>query len=369
MGLPGDFEKLKDKDKVVVLQQRIQFQNETIENQKRQITELKDKNNQLKDQLEKFSNSIQNQTSVISEQQTTLKDQETTILQQQMTISELQKQLIEQQKHLEELNSKLTNYDKQTQAATDTLKSEIKKLEQKIDDQQKEFNEKILEREETILALREENTQLEKKIKEISELKAKPPEDATVKLRIEELEKSLDEANNTIKNLEEEFKKQKQNLQAELEIKDVKIAEYERIIKKEGLTTAKVSNFINDRDTATITIADIFSRTKSNVMMFLPEIRVLNDLNFEDLRPMVRVHLAIPTQQNPQKIEELKSKPNIEIRDYTGLIWGIIRDNEEMLLAPPSENNVPSGLVMKGDAQIEAFGTVLRSTWARLKRI
>lgn len=370
MGFPSDFDKLKDKEKVAVLEQRIQFQNETIENQKKQIAVSKGENDQLKDQLEKFSNSIQNQTGVIAEQQTTLKDQETTILQQQMTISELQKQLISKQQKLDEITENLAGYDQQARVGTDQLRSEIKSLNRKIEDQQLDFNNKLIEREEALKALREENMALEKKCKQLAESQTTPSIDSGgLQKQVEDLQQSLTVANDTINNLQAEFDKQKQGFQEEIQICNVKIVEYERIIKKEGLASATVSNYISDRDTAAVTLTAIFSRTKSNVMIFLPEIRVLNDFDFDAIRTHARIQLAVPVQQDLQLIDKLKDQPNIEIRDYTGPTWGIIRDNEEMLLAPPAENRIPSGLVMKSDAQIEAFGTVLRSTWTRLKRI
>ncbi len=62
-------DKLKDKKKVTVLKERIEFQNKTVVNQKKQITEYKTENAQLEEQLEKFSKSIQYQTGIIAEHQ------------------------------------------------------------------------------------------------------------------------------------------------------------------------------------------------------------------------------------------------------------------------------------------------------------
>lgn len=371
MGLPGDFDRLKDKEKVAVLQQRIQFQNETIENQKTQINEAKAINAELRGQLEKISDSIQTQTGIIAEQQRTLKDQESTILEQQKTISELQKQLISIQKSLETVTSQLTGIEGKSREKTEEFTSEIKTLKRQLDKQQADFNQKISEREDLIKSLREENANLETGVKELSQLKLTISDGGAGSLekRVLELEEALKSADNTISNLEKEHAQQKQTLESELQLRDVKVTEYERLIKKQGIAAPKFTSFVSDQDTAAVTLTTIFTRTKSNVIIFLPEIRVLNDLDFENLRSAIRVQIAVPVHKDMQLIEKLKIKPNLEIRNYDGDIWGIIRDNEEMLLAPIGENNEPSGLILKGDSQIEAFGTVIRSIWARLKRV
>ncbi len=370
MGLPGDFDRLKDKEKVAVLQQRIQFQNETIENQKSQVTEVKAASAQLRDQIEKLSDSIQNQTGIIAEQQRTLKDQETTILEQQKTISELQKQLISLQKNLENVTRQVTGIESKALEKTEELKTEITQLTNILNKKQKDYNTKIIEREETIKALREENANLERGVKELSSVKLSTPTgELGAQQRISEMDTALKESNTTIATLEKEHTQQKQNLESEIALRDVKIEQYERLIKRDGITAPTASNFVSDAASAVVTIASIFSKTKSTVMVFLPETSTLNDLNFDGVRPAVRVSIAVPALKDPQLIEKWNSKPNIEIRDYKGDIWGIIRDNEEMLLAPLDERGIPSGLVMKGDSQIEAFGVVIRSIWARLRRI
>jgi len=370
MGLPGDFDKLKDKDKVAVIQQRIQFQNETIENQKNQVTEVKADSAQLRDQIEKLSDSIQNQTGIIAEQQTTLKDQETTILEQQKTISELQKQLISLQKNLENITAQVIGMEAKALEKTNNLQLEIENLKQELDAKQKDYNTKIIEREETIKALMEENVNLERGVKELSELKfSSSLGEVGATRHVIEQEKALKEADTTITNLEKEHEQQKKNLQSEIALRDVKIEQYERLIKQDGISAPSASNFVTDAASAIVTIASIFSRTKSTVVVFLPEISALNDLDFDAIRSVVRVSIAVPARKDPTLIEKWSSKPNIEIRDYTGDIWGIIRDNAEMLLAPLDERGVPSGLVMNGDSQIEAFGTVIRSIWTRLKKV
>jgi len=146
--------------------------------------------------------------------------------------------------------------------------------------------------------------------------------------------------------------------------------EYENLIKKQGIGTPSTLNFVTDKITAATAIRNIFARTKSNAMIFAPDINLLKDLDFESLRPMARVQVATPFQQNMQLVNELLTRPNIEIRNYTeGAIWGIIRDNEELLLAPLGENKEPNGPIVKGDIQIDMFGTIMRSTWTRLKRV
>ncbi|MFX1299256.1 MAG: hypothetical protein ACFFD2_30885 [Promethearchaeota archaeon] len=369
---PGSLDRLKDREKVAVLESRIQFQNETIENQKKQIDEYKNDINQLKNQVEKFSSSIQSQTGVIVEQQRTLKDQETTILQQQMNISELQKELIDLQRKLEESTKELVGMEEKIRERIDKFKLENIGLKKDLEEQNKHYSERIAELEDTIKEIREKNIRLEKKEKQFTEItdQISTSDSSSLKKRILDMEKAAEQANSTISNLEKELQKIQQKMDIEIKVRDVKITEYERLMRKQGVSAPSSTNMVFDKEEASKTIISIFSKTKSNAMIFLPDIRVLHELDFENIKPTTRIQIAVPIQQDKELINQLVSKSNLEIRDYTeGLIWGIIRDNEELLLAPLSEKKEPSGLIVKGDAQIEMFGTIMRSTWTRLKRV
>jgi myosin heavy subunit len=371
MAIP-EMDKLKDKEKLAVFQQRIEFQNETIENQKKQIETSKDEITQLKSQIDRFSISVQSQTSVIADQQKTLKDQETTLLEQQMSISNLQKTMIELQKKLEDTSTKLNKADATCNERVEKLKVELVEIKKTLQDKEIGFNKKIEEREETIKTLRTQITVLERGEKELTQLQEKitAGDSRSLEKRTLDMEKALQDADEIIASLEKEIAKNKQTFQEELKIRDVKIEEYERIIRKQGPAVPLSTNMVFDRDTSAAAIISIFNRTKSNVMVFLPDIHVLDKLDFTNLRPTARVQLAIPAQQNPDLINKLATKSNMEIRNYTeGIIWGIIRDNEEILLAPLGENNEPSGLIVKGDIQIDMFSNIMRSTWTRLKHV
>ena len=372
MGL-SDMDKLKDKEKVAVLQQRIQFQNETIENQKRQISELKEELTQVKGQTETFTTTVHNQTGVIADQQRTLKDQESTILEQQKSISNFQQQLVELQKKVEKSTIQVSEADGKYRDQIEQLKTDLAAVNKMMDEKTAEFNKKIVEREDTIKDLRNKVVSLEKKEKDFKELKEKiTPDDSTsLEKRILDMEAVLQEADATISSLEQQLQKNKQITETELKVRDIKIAEYEELIRKQGIAKPALTDTVSDQDTAAEAIIQIFSRTKSNVMIFLPDPRVLSKIDFASLRSIIRVHLAVPDQKdNTGIIEKLKVKSNIEIRNFTDAnLWGIIRDNEELLLAPINEKGLPQGLIMKGDVQIETFGTVMRSTWSRLRHI
>ncbi len=371
MAIP-DYDKLKDKEKVAVLESRIQFQNEQLSSLKSQLDETKNALASLRDQLDKFSSSVQNQTTIIAEQQRTLKDQEKTILEQQMSISELQKQLIELQKNLESANNELFKTEDIIRAKTETLKTENLQLRTNLEDKQKDFDGKVKTLEETISGLRTQITALEKKEKELTTVSSQAPTSETGALeeRVSELQKSMKDADKTISNLEGELESRKQLMTSEIEVRDVKIKELERLIRKQGAALPTDTGMVFNTDDAAIAIKTIFAKTKSNVVIFAPDINLLNELDFANLRPVIRVQIATPTQDNMNLINQLTVKSNIEIRNYTeGQIWGIIRDNEEMLLAPINEKREPMGIIVKGDIQIDMFGNIMRSTWTRLKRV
>lgn len=372
MGMPGSLEKLKDKEKVSVLESRIKFQNETIESQKTQITEYKTEIAQLKEQIDKFSTSIQNQTDIIAEQQITLKDQESTILKQQISISELQKELIGLQKKIDAANTKLSRMDEIIHEKTNELRTKNVNLKNKLIEKEKDFNKKVETLEDTIKKLRNRISPLEKKEKQLEDLtdKISASNSSSLEKRVLDLKKVQQEANLDISNLEKELQNTKEKMENEIRVREVKIKEYERLIKKQVTSIPISLNVILDKEGASRSIANIFTRTKSNVMIFVPDVSVLDSLDFENLRPIIRVQLAVPVQKNRKLIDKLKMKPNFEIRNYTeNIIWGIIRDNEELLIAPINEREEPTGLIMKGDTQINMFGNIIRSAWTRLKRI
>jgi len=372
---PGALDKLKDKEKVSVLEQRIQFQGENIDNQKKQLAEYKEEMAKLKEILEKLSSSVQTQTGTIADQQRTLKDQESTILEQQKSLSGLQKQLAEAQNNLDAAKSQLGDSDGKTREKTDQLKSQLVALKRTLEAKQAEFNDTIAKREDTIKELRIQSANQDRKATEVESLKGRAVsgESAALARKIIDLEKVLADADNTIRSLEKQLQENKARLENEIQVRDVKIEEYERIIKSKPKPELIIKNFIENREGAFRALIDIFSRTKSNVMIFSPDASILNSIDFDNVRPSTRVFIAIPVHQNLDKINQLKIKPNFEIRNYTettrNAFWGIIRDNEELLLAPISDSGEPSGLIVKGEFQIDTFGNIIRSTWTRLKRV
>ncbi|MHA1131784.1 MAG: hypothetical protein ACTSQI_02730 [Candidatus Helarchaeota archaeon] len=371
MAIP-DYDKLKDKEKVAVLESRIQFQNEQLSGLKSQFEETKSELINLREQLDKFASSAQNQTAIITEQQRTLKDQEKTILEQQMSLSELQKQLIELQKKLDSANTEILKTENTIREKTDSLKAENLQLRTTLEEKQADFDRKVQALQDTITKLRTQITDLEKKEKELSDLPSGLSTRDTNALdqRISELEKTLQDADATISRLEGELENRKQLMTSEIEVRDVKIKELERLIRKQGVALPTDTGVTFNKDDAAIAIKSIFSKTKSNVMMFIPDVNVLNELDFENLRPVIRVQIATPVQDNRKLTGQLAAKSNIEIRNYTeGQIWGIIRDNEELLLAPINDQGEPMGIIVKGATQIDMFGNIMRSTWTRLKRI
>jgi uncharacterized coiled-coil protein SlyX len=372
---PGALDKLKDKEKVAVLEQRIQFQGETIENQKKELAGYKDELIKLKDNLEKLSNSVQTQTGTIADQQRTLKDQEITILEQQKSLSGLQKELVDAQNNLDALKGQHGGSDGKSRERIDQLRAELVTLKRETDAKQEEFNNAIAKREDTIKELGIQIAKLEKKATEVESVKgtARSGESAALEQQIVELEKVASDAETTIRSLEKEFQEHKARLENEIQVRDVKIEEYERMIKSKPKAEVIIKSFIENREGAIRALIDIFSRTKSNVMLFSPDASILNSIDFENIRPSARVFIAVPIHQDLEKIGQLKVKPNFEIRNYSetarNAFWGIIRDNEELLLAPNSDSGEPSGLIVKGEFQIDTFGNIIRSTWTRLKRI
>jgi chromosome segregation ATPase len=293
---PGALDKLKDKEKVSVLEQRIQFQGENIDNQKKQLAEYKEEMAKLKEILEKLSSSVQTQTGTIADQQRTLKDQESTILEQQKSLSGLQKQLAEAQNNLDAAKSQLGDSDGKTREKTDQLKSQLVALKRTLEAKQAEFNDTIAKREDTIKELRIQSANQDRKATEVESLKGRAVsgESAALARKIIDLEKVLADADNTIRSLEKQLQENKARLENEIQVRDVKIEEYERIIKSKPKPELIIKNFIENREGAFRALIDIFSRTKSNVMIFSPDASILNSIDFDNVRPSARVFIAIP---------------------------------------------------------------------------
>ncbi|MFX1293452.1 MAG: hypothetical protein ACFFD2_01140 [Promethearchaeota archaeon] len=289
-----------------------------------------------------------------------------------MSISELQKQQIDLQKKCKQASNELLEVDGNVHKKINELKSENLKLKKIIIEKEENFDKKIDYLENTNQKLRDQIKILEKKEKHLDELKNElsVSESAFLKQRVLDMGKKLQNDETKISSLEKKLQQNKQLMESEIQVREVKIKEYEYLIKKQGIEIPKTTNIVSDKESAVKAICSIFTRTKSNVLAFLPDINVVDNLDIEGLRSVIRVQLAIPVKKNMEIVDKLKMKSNVEIREYTDIsLWGIIRDNEELLLAPLGVNKEPSGLIMKGDLQIEMFGNIIRSIWTKLKHI
>ncbi|MHA1651395.1 MAG: hypothetical protein ACTSYB_14480 [Candidatus Helarchaeota archaeon] len=60
------------------------------------------------------------------------------------------------------------------------------------------------------------------------------------------------------------------------------------------------------------------------------------------------------------------NRPNILIRhNQERNLWGINRDQEELLIAPRDTTGTPTGLVIKDPFQIEILGDILLEIWGK----
>ncbi len=196
--------------------------------------------------------------------------------------------------------------------------------------------------------------------------------------QIETLEKEKVSLNQTILSKDDEIAKlstELNNVLAENSKKDQTISQMQKGIQEaeSGLISSALPNLVKGDAQAAERIAEISKRVKANAVLSIPDFEAVPAmLDLDTLRSSTRLRIMTYVDFNNPKHQAIFtqiSRPNILIRhnDERNL-WGINRDNEEVLIAPRDSEGIPTGLIVKDAFQIEILGNLLLEIWGKCRK-
>jgi chromosome segregation ATPase len=205
------------------------------------------------------------------------------------------------------------------------------------------------------------------------------------KARNTELTAKIEQLNSTIKELNQQiFQKDGalQNLNEQFDDLNLKKLDLEQELSNSskaieqaeaGLISTHLTNLVKGDTQAIDRIAEITKKIKHSAVISLPDFEMLPKiLNLDDLRMSTRLRVLTKvnfTNPTHKAIFQQFNKPNIAIRhDDNVKVWGIIRDQEEMLLAPRDSTGTPVGIIVNDPYQIEILGNILLTIWGQSRR-
>ena len=348
---------LKEKQEITLSQEEAVHEKESL---LKQMTDIQDDNKRLREELSQIgvlkaeiSGSKlkdENQFRKISELEQTLEGKDEIIGQLRNIEAELREEIrnkISEITHKESQINKI-NSDKLTSAQSlEQSEETIKNLEDQIG----QLNETISNQGSEMSQLKSELEQLKFGNNQL---------DKTIKDKEEEILKLSDEIEGCIGN----------NTELEKMVNELKKGIEEA---ESGIISNRLPNLIKGDKQALSRIAEIAQNIKHNAVIAIPLFEMLPDiLNLENLRASTQLRIMAHvdfTNPSHKEIFNTFNRPNILIRhNEEKNLWGILRDQEELLIAPTDSNGIPTGLVVKDPNQIQLLGNLLLDTWGKCRR-
>lgn len=331
---------------------------------KREMDRKKEEINELESQIKELQ---QINSSHLLEKENALLDKEKTQVRMDKTL-EKNEQLMSEVVKMDSLKADIRGLELKIEEhlmTIDSLKMEIRSKDTQVS-QQSEFTSKLK------LDLQTEISKIEnlraKHQGELSEARhavdSKDAELQRIQAHFNEMDKNI----SILQNEKVEFK----DRYDQLEVSNIKLREG-ILAAENGIISNLLPNLIKGDQQALEKIKDVLSRLKHNAIIALPVLDLLPEIlpvdtikSKQNFRIMAFVELDNPKHRN---IFDQYNMINISIRAAERKnVWGIIRDQEEMLVAPEDESGNPVGLVITDDFQIEIIGNVLLNLWSRCKK-
>jgi len=348
---------LKEKQEITLSQEEAIYEKENI---LKQITDIQNENKKLHEELSQIgilkaeikglNLKDENQSKKVSELEQSLREKDEIITQLRSTEAELRaeirikiNEITQKESEINQIDSdKLTSTQllEQSKENTRNLESQISQLNESINNQESEIGQLKQELEQ----FKNENNQLNKTIKDKDEEILRISEEIDSLLsKNADLEKERNELNKGIEEAET------------------------------GIISKVLPNIIKGDNQALSRIKEIAQKIKHNAVIAIPQFDMLPKiLNLENLRASTQVRIMAFVDfanLSHKQIFNTFNRPNILIRHYEEKnLWGIIRDQEELLIAPTDSNGIPVGMVVKNPNQIQSLGTLLLDTWGKCRR-
>jgi len=350
-------ELIKEKQEITLTQEQALHEKESV---LKQITDLQEDNKRLHEQLTQIGIlkaevsglklKTENQLKKISELEQTIRGKDEIIAQLKSIENQLREDI---SNRITEITQKETEINQTKSDKTGTMQ--------------------LLERsEESMKQLKVEITQLNKGLNdqksEINHLKSE----------IERLSNDKNQLNKTIKDKEEDTSKLSdeiggiitKNSDLEKEVLKLKkgIEEAEA-----GIISSALPNLVKGDKQALNRIVEIAKNIKHNAVISIPTFEMLPEmLKIDNLRASTQLRIMTSVDfKNPKHkaIFATINRPNILIRhNEEKNLWGIIRDQEELLIAPVDSTGTPVGMIVKDPNQIKILGNLMLDTWSKCRR-
>lgn len=140
-----------------------------------------------------------------------------------------------------------------------------------------------------------------------------------------------------------------------------------------GIISSALPNIVKGDKQALNRIVEIAKTTKHNAVISIPTFEMVPEvLKIENLRASTQLRImTFVDYKNPthKAIFASIKNPNILIRHNEDKnLWGIIRDQEEVLIAPADSAGTPLGMIVKDPNQIRILGNLILDTWSKCRR-
>lgn len=377
-----------------------------IEKLKQKIKEEEDKHkreqSRLKEEVKELDNRVkellkEKQTAVVTEEQAT--HERDLIAKQLDGILEENKRLHEELAQVGVLKAEITGLKlrlenqitgtkelEQILLTKDEIIEQLRTSETKLREEIRTKNDEIAKRETMISVMKSGKLNIEQSLQHVEDkVSTLNTEITTLKTTLINKDGKISQLNDQVESLEKEKATFDQMLRknddelANLKIKysesEIKIQRLEKGMAdaEAGIISSALPNLVKGDSQAADKIAEISRRVKANAVLAIPEFEAVPAmLDLENLRSSTRLRIMTYVDFNNPKHKAIFteiSRPNILIRHNEGRnLWGINRDNEEVLIAPRDFTGVPTGLIVKDSFQIEILGNLLLEIWGKCRR-
>jgi sugar-specific transcriptional regulator TrmB len=120
-------------------------------------------------------------------------------------------------------------------------------------------------------------------------------------------------------------------------------------------------------------ISDMVSRGKTRVIIVTPELKDLDPIYFENLKPWVNVRIAtsydLKDPEDKVIYDKISGRENTSIKLYSRKdLWAMDKDREEILIGAVAEMGTPVGIASTVAEHIRMFMSIVEQAWVEARK-